>query len=106
MTKFEFVEELPGAEDHIGRAASPLPLLIEFAAALKTNPGVWAKYPIPVKMAYTVAWRINTQTDPAIAFRGDPGFEAATRKKVLYVRWVKPAPPPRRRTNKSEGNKK
>lgn len=103
MTKFEFIDELPGTESHTGRAASSL--LIEFAAALKANPGVWAKYPIPVKMTYSVGWRINTQTDCAVAFRGDPGFEAATRKRVLYVRWVKPTPT-RRRTNKSEGNKK
>ena len=86
-TEFEFVDELPSKSDN-GRI--PHPVYVEFASALRDNPGQWAKWPRPI--AYngigTTAWRINhgVKGAPPSLITGE--FEAATRAGVLYVRFV------------------
>lgn len=85
MTSVEFVDNLPGRT--VGRRDE----LIEFAAALKDNPGRWGKYPrvhSNPKSAYSCASAINH--DKFNALKG-PHFEATARKESgevgVYVRY-------------------
>ena len=80
----EFVDELPPSGGR--RSAEDRELLTRFAADLKANPGRWAPYPLPQSHqgARACGSRIShgrMKTFPA-------GFEAVTRRKVLYVRYV------------------
>jgi hypothetical protein len=85
MTSVEFVDNLPGRT--VGRRDE----LVEFAAALKDNPGRWGKYPrvhSNHKSAYSCASAINH--DKFNALKG-PHFEATARKEsgevTVYVRY-------------------
>ena len=89
MTAFEFVDELPkrGAR---GGGQKPQRVLVDFAAALRENPGQWAKWPKPVSAvnAPSTAARINNghPGTPSVLSTGE--FEACTRDGVCYVRFV------------------
>lgn len=79
MTVFEFVDELPAKEVR----HRPEGLLEEFAAALKAQPGRWAKWPIELA-------NVNGQTSDIKngylkPFRG-ASFDARSRNGTLYVR--------------------
>lgn len=79
---FEFVDDLPYTS-----GCKPDPLIVEFAAALRANPGRWAKYPkdMTAKSMRSLASSItnsNKSCPPALR----EGFEGACRSGVLYVR--------------------
>lgn len=80
--KIEFIQELPLAATSRG----PEPKHLAFAKALKENPGMWAEYPAEVSntTARSYASKINAGNWPM--FRH--GYEAATRKGTLYVRYT------------------
>lgn len=75
----EFVDELPGSDRNAELRA--------FAAALRSNPGRWAKYPgeSSSRSAYNRAYQVRKGS--LAAFR-DGTFEAAVREGVLYVQHV------------------
>jgi hypothetical protein len=84
----EFVDHLPGRE--VGRRNQ----LIEFADALRANPGRWGKYPRThrnPKSAYSAASAINHDKFQALS---GPEFEATARKEngvvSVYVRFTPP----------------
>lgn len=66
------------------------PILTQFAAALVSSPGRWAKYPKPLspKSVSSMAAKINrTRSHPVAPVPFDDGtFQARTRSGVLYVR--------------------
>lgn len=84
MSKFNFVD----ATEIVSRRRRH-PVLDEFAEALRSRPGDWAEWPLPVTSAYasTVAHRIsnNHKNGPKL-FRD--GFEGASKSGKLYVRYV------------------
>lgn len=82
----EFVDNLPGRE--VGRRHQ----LVEFADALRANPGRWGKYPRThsnPKSAYSAASAINHDKFQALL---GPEFEATARKEngvvSVYVRYT------------------
>lgn len=83
---FEFVDELPPRR---GRNATD-PILVEFAEALRANPGRWAKYPVQPsrvsRASVSSAITRNTGTCPK-PFRGG-GFQSRIVTGVVYVRYV------------------
>lgn len=83
MTEFEFVDDI---SEHTHFGASPNPLFVRFAAALKDNPKRWAKYPVDIRTKANTASLINRGKGP-VAFRGG-GFEARAVDGNLYVRYV------------------
>lgn len=88
MTNFEFVDNIP-SRGKGGRRVDPV--LIEFAEALRDNPGRWAKYPhTPTSQAGASATaHLIRAGHPSAAkpFRGGD-FDAAVRQGVLYVRFI------------------
>lgn len=86
MTNVEFVDKLPGRE--VGRREQ----LVDFADALRKNPGKWGKYPRlhgNSKSAYSAASAINHDKFKQLA---GPEFEATARKEndvvTVYVRYT------------------
>ena len=81
----EFVDELPGSRAH-GR--SNVSALIDFADALRANPGRWAKHPTTfgnestARNTSSVIRRDRSATFPA------KEFDAETRNGQVYVRYV------------------
>lgn len=91
-TNVEFVDTLPGRE--VGRRHQ----LVEFAEALRQNPGKWGKYPRThsnPKSAYSAASAINHDKFTALS---GPEFEATARKEAgvvsVYVRFTGKAAAP------------
>lgn len=85
MTAFEFVDELPP-----GRRTDPS-VFMEYAAALKSRPGAWCRWPVPALAATAAgskAWGINSGRAPAPPVMRNGGFEAKVRAGVLYVRYI------------------
>jgi hypothetical protein len=60
------------------------PVLGNFAAQLRENPGRWAIYPKPTQAPGTTAWHINHGRLKVFG----QGFEATRRADTLYVRYV------------------
>lgn len=89
--RVEFVKELPPTTRVGAWDAQRRQQLVDFAAALKKRPGVWAKYPIPgtATSSRARASRINHGKVAAFAV----GFRAVSRSGVTYVQYV--APPPK-----------
>lgn len=89
MTEFEFVDELPGEGRGGARNGSgpKSPLLQEFAAALREQPGRWAKWPTSISPKTARSIRSSLASG---AFGSLPAteFEAASRKGVAYARWT------------------
>lgn len=83
MTEYEFVETLPPLAAH--RNANPA--IGEFAAALRTRPGVWARWPYPIQPPTVGSYTTKINTGQMPAFR-DRQFQAVSRAGVLYVRYV------------------
>jgi hypothetical protein len=81
---FNFFDELPGIEGHIGRAAA----YVEFAEALADNPFKWAALPR--------SFETKTQVKSAAAnigygsYKSFPRgqFESAMRGMQVFVRYV------------------
>lgn len=82
---FEFVDELPSRR---GPGATD-PILVEFAEALRANPGRWAKYPVELAPTSrsTVSSSITTNANCPKPFRGG-GFQSRIVTGVMYVRYV------------------
>lgn len=83
---FEFVDELPSRR---GPGVTD-PILVEFAEALRANPGRWAKYPVELSrgsraaVSSTITRNAGTCPKP---FRGG-GFQSRIVTGVVYVRYV------------------
>lgn len=83
---FEFVDELPLK----GGNGTTHPILVEFAEAIRTNPGRWAKYPIELSprtrasVSSTITRNVATCPKP---FRGG-GFQSRIVAGAMYVRYV------------------
>ncbi|MEV6219909.1 hypothetical protein [Nocardia sp. NPDC051833] len=81
--KFQFVSTLPTTI----RSRKPSDLLSEYAAALRARQGQWAKWPRKVSQSssYAITDNVRKGAYPALPA---PGYEAATRNGVTYVRYV------------------
>jgi hypothetical protein len=90
MTTIEFVDTPPGVA-----RASHIPMLEEFANALRANPGRWAKYPLSLTatQASSLSCRINAGRKPGtpIIFMpdGKGSFQSIARRGRVYARFVK-----------------
>ncbi|WP_280474806.1 hypothetical protein [Nocardia asiatica] len=62
-------------------------LIDEFVAALKEHPGLWAKWPVDIRVGTVSAYRDGIKKGTLRAFR-DGKFDATRRNSVLYVRYV------------------
>jgi hypothetical protein len=76
----EFLDELPPSLS--GRKRDPV--LVEFADALRANPGKWAPYPKPIKNGGNHAVQINMGRYPTLGI----GFRAVCRQGTCYVGYV------------------
>lgn len=81
--EFEFVGELPfKAYQH----RVPGSLMREFAQALRSRPGMWAKWPTSLHASTCGGYTTKIRNGAFLAFR--EGFDATSRNGVLYVRYV------------------
>jgi hypothetical protein len=55
----------------------------EFAAELRTRPGVWAVYPWPTRYPHSTKHRIRSGMAAAFG----PGFDSEVREGVVHVRY-------------------
>jgi hypothetical protein len=86
MTEFKFIDDIP----RTGRGTRQAdPLIVEFAEALRANPGRWAEYPytFPVSGANSFAYRVN-KLDTAPKPLREPEFQAVVRGGLVYIRYV------------------
>lgn len=85
----EFVDELPPATQKLGGRSVRPPdrIYITFAADLKANPGMWAKWPKQLSTYGSLANSINNQRRGCPESLRQRGFEAKVRAKTLYVRF-------------------
>lgn len=77
----QFLNRLPDSEG--GRSADPA--LMEFASALRANPGLWAVWPRESSPSSARSRAYQIKSGRMVAFR-DGNFEAVVRRGVLYVR--------------------
>lgn len=80
----EFVDELPPKRPARSR---PSPVMEAFAAALKTQPRRWGKWPQELMSATAGAYASVIRSGELPAFR-DGKFDATTRNGVFYVRYL------------------
>ena len=84
MSEFEFLDELPGGNSRKGRRGSEV--LRGFAAALRANPGKWAKYRYELSAGGARGLNGNIRRGASAAFR-DGNYESRTVAGVAYVRY-------------------
>ncbi|MFE3059087.1 hypothetical protein [Nocardia sp. NPDC059239] len=79
----QFVSEIPPRRGHYGKHD----VSVQFAQALRSNPGQWAVWPgsLSPKSVYAIASRINRGQNKAFPV-GE--YEAAGREGVVYVRYI------------------
>lgn len=79
----EFVDNLPPEKrQESGRAEYRL-----FAAALRERPGVWAKWPLPIKDTTARGYASQIRSGMIAAFRGGQ-YDAVYREGTLFVRYL------------------
>lgn len=85
--EFRFFDSVP-AKDHSTRRS----ILERFADALKANPGRWSPWPTKINETSARVYTngVNTHRGGCPPALRDPGFEAAHRAGVAYVRYVEP----------------
>lgn len=79
-----FINELPSRQPSGGGAPAKY---MDFAEALRGNPGKWAEFPKQGTPRENSVAGIHIRKGNLAAFRCG-GFEAANRNSVLYVRYV------------------
>lgn len=94
MSDFQVFDELPDCGwTKNGRA--PHPLTVEFAAAMKANPGRWVRFPNEKRWADGGdRAKRNGLAQSIRGCRGafkEGGFEAQIRVGSLFGRWLPPA---------------
>jgi len=85
--KFEFMQELPAPIRTNSDEHSERWLIDGFVAALKERPGVWAEWPVDIRVGTASAYRDGIKKGTLRAFR-DGKFDATRRNSVLYVRYL------------------
>lgn len=85
MSNFKFVDELPQRE---GYKRGPGPKYIDFANALRANPGKWAEFPVQPDDPRLRASRAGAIRTGRYAGLPKDEFETVCRNKVIYVRYV------------------
>lgn len=83
MTESEFVEKLPPVAAH----RNSNPAIPKFAAALRTRPDVWARWPYSIRPGTVGSYTTKINTGQMPAFR-DWRFQARAHAGVLYVRYL------------------
>jgi hypothetical protein len=83
VSGIEFLDELPGKAAPNSRLHRKQ--LFEFAEAVKKEPGRWAIYPFPSTDLAARATASRISNGKIAAFK--VGFEAVTRRGVVYVRY-------------------
>lgn len=82
----KFIDELPESRNNVQKRKREL---VEFADALRANPGRWAEYPGPIAAASVYARCNQIRNGSLASFPTKGEFEAAVRERRLYVRAVK-----------------